>query len=342
LQKTFSSCFDDPQYDERQYINIVASQTKTDNHYIFPDEKELIRVLEKIVWYQDEPFNSTSIYAQWKVFNEARLAGVKVMLDGQGGDELLYSYPEYFYQFIMSLIIQEKISKVCQEYISLKELHNYKLKKILSGVVLGIIPSVLYNLFIDKVSKSYHYSALNMEFWESMGCDLSLPNQYILNINRKLSTAEVSQLLITDLTLPMLLHWEDRNSMANSVEARIPFLDYRLVELTLSLPDSLKIRRGLTKRILRDALSDLIPAPILGRYDKMGFITPEKEWIKGGLSGLCRDRLTDMAQTLPNLFHSRKLEALVNGITYGDIPFNNFFWRMLSFGSWAKVFNVGY
>lgn len=342
LQKTFSSCFDDKRYDEREYIEVVTGQTRTESRCIFPDESELIQVLEKVIWHQDEPFNSTSIYAQWKVFNEARRAGVVVMLDGQGGDELLFSYPDYFPQYVLSLFSTGRILEAYREYIALKAMHSHELKAIFSRVFLGIIPFGLYQSAIDKVSRSYHYKVLDLGFFESMGCDLSLPNRYVWDVNRDRNVSEISKSLITHLTLPMLLHWEDRNSMANSVEARIPFLDYRLVELALSLPDSFKTSRGVTKKILRESMSDVIPPLILHRYDKMGFVTPEAEWIKNGLAGFIRDRLAELPRLLPNFFHPRKLEELTHGVTRGDVRFSSLFWRLLSYGTWARVFNVGY
>src|SRR6185312_8451321 len=102
-------------------------------------------------------------------------------------------------------------------------------------------------------------------------------------------------------SLPALLRYEDRNSMAWSIESRVPFLDYRLVEYLAGLPDHMKLRRGVTKVVLRKALGDVLPESVRDRRDKMGFVTPEHAWLGEIGSGWIRDQLRVAIDTLPSL-----------------------------------------
>jgi len=150
----------------------------------------------------------------------------------------------------------------------------------------------------------------------------------------------LSQTMILTTTLPMLLHWEDRNSMAHSVEARVPFIDHRVMEFALSLPDEYKIHRGVTKWILRGASKGIVPERILARTDKMGFVTPEEIWMKNELSGLFKEALLQTVRAYPHLFRSEVLLNLFQDVVNDKRPFSSVFWRVITFGVWGRVFKV--
>ena len=152
------------------------------------------------------------------------------------------------------------------------------------------------------------------------------------------TTRSVSLLMIRQLTLPMLLHWEDRNSMAHSVESRVPFLDHELVEMALSLPDEFKIHRGVTKRILKSALRDIVPPAIVGRRDKLGFATPEELWMRRPGSEFA-DLIRGAADQCPEIFDAIGLEHTWDKFVDGA-PYNPVLWRIAMFTVWARVFNM--
>jgi asparagine synthase (glutamine-hydrolysing) len=139
--------------------------------------------------------------------------------------------------------------------------------------------------------------------------------------------------------LQMLLHWEDRNSMAVSIEARVPFLDYRLVEYTLSLPDELKVRRGVTKRVLRAAMRGLVPPKILDRVDKKGFLTAEEYWMKGGQRQAFAARL-DEAIAAANGVITARMRSVFDEVVRGESTFSYHVWRVICFGAWLRAFDV--
>ena len=157
-------------------------------------------------------------------------------------------------------------------------------------------------------------------------------------IHKNIRSLSLEQLINT--SLPMLLHYEDRNSMAYSIEARVPFLDYRLVEFVLGLPSGYKIKDGKTKYILRQALKNLLPEKVVNRYDKMGFVTPEVIWIKENKE-LFRTELQKTCRNIPELINAQEALRWFDKYSNKADLFGDYtLWRLICLGRWIKVFNV--
>lgn len=154
------------------------------------------------------------------------------------------------------------------------------------------------------------------------------------------SVRRLSVTQITKSVLPMLLHYEDRDSMAHSVEARVPFLDYRVVELALSLPDSLKIQAGMNKLTYRQAMKGIVPEPILRRTDKMGFVTPQEIWFRSTASLSFRNEVQNTARACPHIFHESSLMHHFDRVATGNVRHDPALWRIICFGRWLKRFRV--
>jgi asparagine synthase (glutamine-hydrolysing) len=269
-QKTFTSCFENPAYDERKFIEKVIGQTGAERNYVFPGAEHLFNDLDRLIWHQDEPFGSTSIYAQWNVMKAAKERGVTVLLDGQGADELLAGYIPSFYVLFRDL---------------LKRAHLVRLIKAIKGFKNGQgrlpSPTRMFVALLPSWSKQalWHILKEGVEWSEN-----SFRERYLRILPRpdkfRDSLNDYLYQMFRFTSLPGLLHYEDRNSMAFSVEARLPFLDYRLVEYLFSLPSEQKIKEGVTKVILRKALKGVLPEEIRDRHDKMGFVTPEDIWFR--------------------------------------------------------------
>jgi asparagine synthase (glutamine-hydrolysing) len=248
-QKTFSVVFTDKRFDESRYIDEIVDTTGVDSHRIEPAPGALEDDIERLVWIQDEPFGSLSIYAQYCVMRLAR-QNVKVVLDGQGADELLAGYLAYQASYIRGLT------------------HSYRL-----GSALGEIAGSLRN------HRGFFRAALGQLL--TRRSRRNLLNVKAPGIDRYGgSLPEVLHRELTSTNLPALLHYEDRNAMAFSLESRVPYLDVRFVEYVASLPLDQKIRGGVTKIALRNALKGVIPESIRCRMDKMGFVTPEEVWMR--------------------------------------------------------------
>jgi len=141
--------------------------------------------------------------------------------------------------------------------------------------------------------------------------------------------------------LQMLLHWEDRNSMAHSVEARVPFVDHRVVEFSLMLGNNHKIVGGDTKRVLRRAMTGILPKVVRNRRDKLGFTTPEEIWFRGPLKGLILEGVEATLKRYPGLLNAAGTRALVADMLDGTRPLDFTLWRIVNIGLWGERFAVG-
>jgi asparagine synthase (glutamine-hydrolysing) len=157
--------------------------------------------------------------------------------------------------------------------------------------------------------------------------------------SRHNSIQMMSAAQLTATNLPMLLHWEDRASMAHSIEARVPFLDYRLVEFVLGLPEEFKLSGGVTKRVQRTGMNGVIPDGIRDRMDKVGFATPEELWVKAQGTDFFRAQLRQAVDRSQGILGEESFSMLEDMIS-GQRPFSYLPWRLINFGEWMHTFSV--
>lgn len=336
LQKTFSACATVKRFDERDYIDEVVRHTVTDAHYVYPPLEELFPTLDRITWHQDEPFGSTSVYAQWQVFRLAAGERVKVMLDGQGADEQLAGYPNYFAPRFGGLFRGLRWMRLWREVTAAQRLHGYPFAWGLSQALNNALPEFLRQPLRRLAGMASIYTP-----WLDMDRLGAVPRDPFLasGAARSHSVRAMSYSQLTAASLPMLLHWEDRDSMAHSIEARVPFLDYRLVEFTLGLPDDYKIAGGETKRALREGMRGVLPERVRTRVDKLGFVTPEEVWLREERPDLFRKALRDAVDASGGIISADTLTLLQQTID-GRRPFSFLIWRLISFGAWMRVFSL--
>lgn len=307
-QKTFSVCFDDPRFDERGYIDEVVAAMGVANHRITPDTEGLWEDIGRLLSMQDEPFASLSIYAQYCVM---RLASneVKVVLDGQGADEQLGGYIAYQVPYVRGLLQQGRVLAALREVVGSAKHHRsffwWAARQALvrsrrRGALRGDVPAVLrYAGSLDEV------------------------------LTRE----------ITASNLPLLLHWEDRNSMAFSIEARVPFLDHRVVEFLAALPLDQKIRGGVTKHVLRRAIRGLVPESVRCRMEKMGFVTPEEVWMKEDLAPHILDLFSAPAFARRPYWDGEAVLQNYQEFLAGKNPYSTEFWRIACAEVWLRQFD---
>jgi len=265
--QTFSACFDEQELDERGYISAVVSALAAKSHWTFPGASSFWTTIERILFHQDEPLGSTGVFAQWNVMQEARRNGVPVILGGQGCDESFCGYLKYRYFYLWHMARRGDPRFVRE---SLLGLRNSPRVFWAWADVSRYFPSNFRKPFsvVEKLCPE--------EFRKA-------PRKVSLILGAGESLGDRQKADLTRTSLPMLLHAEDRNSMAHSVESRLPFLDYRLVQLGIACPASLKIRDGWSKWIVRNALKGVLPEKIRLRKSKLGFNTPESHWVRYGL-----------------------------------------------------------
>jgi asparagine synthase (glutamine-hydrolysing) len=330
LQTTFSSCAEDKRFDERIWMEEVVNAIKVEANYIYPKGANVFNLTEKLIWHMDEPYQSQSAYLGYHVFEEAKKKGVVVLLNGQGADEYLSGYGEFKIIRLKSLLLHLKFRRLFNEIDGFR--HFIRL---IFGVILDILPQNILVKINNRRKKSVLDNIVNLEKFNKS--DKSFEEIYNL---RRRSTIEVSNYQLFSDPLPRYLRWEDRNSMANSVEARVPFLDYRLVEFTQSLPLNYLDAYNQSKRILVESMEGILPDKVRKRADKKGFITPEEYWLK-------EEFKDDFIQML-NKYHnySKGLINLDEALKYLQkvqtckMPFNYTYWRIILFCVWMKVFKV--
>jgi asparagine synthase (glutamine-hydrolysing) len=279
-QKTFSACYELSACDERRFIQEVVSTTRVDAHYIFPTGERLWEEMDDLVWHQEEPFGSTSIYAQWNVMRLAKENGVPVLLDGQGADEMLAGYHTYFNAYLAQLLHDGQFGSFWHESNAISRITKNPVYSSFAFMLplYNALPAGMRALLRDRIVresllKIHDAGLINGVFLaEHAGEDQAKAET---NLQTALWRSE------TEYGLRELLRYEDKNSMAFSVETRTPFVDYRLVELAFSLPACYKIHDGWTKYLFRAGIEGLIPEKVRWRKDKMGFPTPEAAWMRG-------------------------------------------------------------
>lgn len=335
LQKTVSAGAAVSRFDESKYIDEVLKKRNIRGYYVYPEFETLFNAMDDIVWHQDEPFGSTSIYAQWRVFEKAAEEKLTVMLDGQGADEQLAGYHAFFAPHFAGLFRRLQWLDLIQEINCSKRLHGYGLMFAMKGIIKELMPESAVN-FLRNIYSGNDASPA----WLDMGRLQAKPVNPNLYTGAKASSVkELSYSQLTASNLQMLLHYEDRDSMAHSVESRLPFLDYRLVEFVMGLPDEYKLSRGITKRVLRESMNGVLPEMVRMRMSKLGFATPEEVWMKEN-SHIFEEKLRNCIEMTNGLLKDDGLNYW-HDVVRGKRNFDFTVWRMISFGLWMEKFGVG-
>lgn len=315
-QFTFTSSFSNPLYDELSFARQVSGKFNTKEHIVRPDLDQLWKEdLNRVLWHQDEPFLSTSIYAQWKVMESAGQNNVKVLLDGQGGDEVLGGYHRYVPLHLAGLLTSGRFGTLKNQICSMKQ----------SGL-LALIDSP-FRLIASTILKSLGvYEWQGREYRDLLLRSYESPSRPRGNLFEQLKF---------DLLHSMqpLLRYEDRNSMAHSIEARTPFLDYRLVEWVMGGRPEWLYEEGVTKSPLRKAARELLPPGVANRMDKMGFVTPEIEWNQAHAE-LLRAEILKPGLKLWHWLDRDEVIKLVNRRSFKGLGFVP--WRWLVFERWMN------
>ena len=277
--KTFSAVFPGFEKDEQKYIRQVSAQFNIENFTVTPTADSLIKDFEKLCYHQEEPFPSSSIYAQYKVFELAKTKNIKVLLDGQGADEILAGYHKYAHWYLQEMISRNKFSGANRERHLLHK-NNVDFHWNIKNVMAAFLPShasialekkeynkIIHNNDVTKSLMGY----LKGREWEGIHKPVVTKLNDILYFNTVQSGLEE------------LLRYSDRNAMAHGREVRLPFLYDEMVKFIFSLPSRFKIKDGYTKSLLRNLMENKLPQNIVWRTDKIGYEPPQKKWMEDPL-----------------------------------------------------------
>ncbi len=298
--------------DESGYALEVAERSDIELSIIEPTAEEFIGAIDEVVYLQEEPFIAPSIFMQYFVFQKAKRIGCKVMLDGQGCDEILLGYERYYSAHLHSLTAW----LAAREIFFIENNSQLSFTQILAGVLYFSISGIR----ISNLKRKFRF--LKKEYIQDFPNIAKLAKGF-RNIR------EMQKMEIESFQLPHLLRYVDRNSMRHSIEARVPFLDHELVETCYGISNKLKIKDGWTKHILRVAMHGLVSRNILWRKNKLGFEAPTASWIKevSGVMELAISQSKLLEKMCQNRLDFKKIDRAT-------------FWKLYSIAKWEAAYSV--
>ena len=320
---------------EEAWVDKVNTYVGAVSNKVTVSTNELVADLDTMILTQGEPFGSTSIYAQYRVFKEAHEAGITVTLDGQGADEMLAGYDGYPGSRLKSLLEAGKVSEFLKFIGSWSTLPGRTRLGALKKLIGECTQGKLYNILRWLNGTGSTPDWINKEALRDEGVRLSPPRPRPTKALPGRSLVVQLANALTRSGLPALLRHGDRNSMHFSIESRVPFLTTDMVQLLLSMPEEYLVSgTGQTKYVFREAMRGIVPDEILDRKDKIGFATPERDLLLSN-PALFREWLApDLG--LPFLNQEVMLERF-NKIVQGREAFSSQVWRWVNFCRWYRI-----
>ncbi len=299
--------------DESHYAQEVSKHCDIDLSIIKPTEDDFINLVDEVVYTQEEPFGSPSIFMQYLVMKKAKEINCTVLLDGQGGDETLLGYERYYPAYLL----QQSIFSMPKHFFKIVNNSKLSFKTLLQYCIYFSSYSIRKKRVFSK------YSFIKNKY-------LNLISKDVLkkNTNAYSNLFRLQYLEIFKTQMPHLLKYEDKNSMRNSIETRLPFIDYRVLEQALSLSINDKIKKGFTKYALRKAVDKILPTNVVWRKNKIGFEAPTKTWLDSHKKNI----------------HKAIAESGILTSICLNIPYDNMtdiqLWKFYNVAVWEKIYQV--
>jgi len=300
----------DKETDESYYAKLVQKDTNINLTYITPTKEDFINNIDDVIYTQEEPFGGPSVFMQYFVMREAKKNKNTVMLDGQGADEVLLGYMKHYPAYLDPknplLFIRDYLSIVKNSKLTLNKLFQY--------YIFHTMPSIK-NTYMKIISKN-----IKQNYMCLVDFDISKQNADSYKSIKDLQIFELMN------NMQKMLRYEDKNSMRHSIETRLPFLDYRVVEFLLSIDKYLKIKNGWTKYILRKILDKKISKEVVWRKNKFGYESPMNKWLED-----------------KNFFYKQIKKSKILNEIYATIPTNLKYydlWKLYNIAKWEEIYNV--
>lgn len=302
--------------DESRYARQVADMMGLELHVVAPTPQDFSNTIDEVVYTQEEPFGGPSVFMSWQVSRLARELGCPVMLNGQGGDEVLLGYERYYAPYLRALPTQ----KLMREF--LLPARNSRLN------FLQLLGYMFY--FTNATVRTHRLRKRSL-----LRDDVIASHSFLEIHDSARSSRRIDDMQIREITcqqLPHLLRYEDRNSMRHSIESRLPFLDYRVVELGVSLRADVKIRDGWTKWVLRKAFAETLPDDVTWRRTKLGFEAPDRTWLNHHAARMLEE--VGDSRILREIAPRERLLAAYSTLSLRDR------WMYFNVAAWERVFGV--
>ena len=329
---TFTGRFPGTHSDEWQWARQVVDATKVKSHVIEPGVEGFVAELPNFLWHNELPVGSSSQYAQWNVFRLAKEHGVTVLLDGQGADETLGGYEQYFIKYVESLRQvgdAERLAREVPEILSryplaltpparaLRDRIPFAIRQAMSKHI-GMGTSLLYGM--------------NRHAAKAVAVEATLPKAAGFNpLTNALMQDTFGRFLTT------LLRYGDRNSMAHSREVRLPFCDHRIAEFVVKLPPHLLMGEVQTKRLLRESMRGILPEAIRTRWNKQGFRPPQDLWFRSpALLSLVRDTFNDQSFSQSPYWTASWWQRALKRVEGGELGLGWTLWHPFMVEQWKQ------
>jgi len=334
---TFSFIANDSIFNEEKWVDIVNNSVDANKYKINSSSVNLYDDFDNLLKTQGEPFGSTSIYAQYKLYELVKESGVTVLLEGQGADELLAGYGGFPVQRIQSLIDECKLGGALSFLLSWGKLPNRSIKSTLIALFYNILPYKLKKI-ISAIKKKRSFpkylnkdlvskSMIKIDYNEKLSKPKDIKGRHLINLLRD---------SVTGKGLSSLLRHGDRSSMKFSLESRVPFLTIDIAEFIFSLPEEYLVsNKGVTKHIFRDAMKGIVAKEILERKDKIGFEPPENQWLES-LKPHISSVIEDIKKT-PILDTNVCIQTIENYFIDPNNSDSRVIWRIINYTRWYAI-----
>ncbi len=321
--QTFTADFEEKEFSERSYVEDVLKQTKFKGHFINIKAEDILNNMENLLYIQETPVRSMSVFLQYKIFEYIKNeTNVKVTLSGQGADEIFSGYTNDYYYYLISILLSGKMGLFCKEFNIIRKklkLSSINLTKKITQIYLhdNFSKKDKYKIFIENIEVDKYKKKYKNYFKDKLykGLNFSALKEYLRD--------------------------EDKNSMYFSIESRLPYLDYNVVEEAFSLDDSEYIKCGETKYKLKEIARKLVPISIVSRKDKMGFISPQEVWQKKELKDEFDNVFEDIKKNgLFDFLDTDEIYKLYKNYQNGLFDDWALIWRFYSLYYYKKVWNI--
>ena len=326
------------EFDESRYIADTLAMTAAELSVLDMSPREMWDSLPRVLWHQDEPVHTMTAVVGYHLMNLASKRGIRVVLNGQGADETMGGYFSYFGDYWLELLSRGQWFHALSEIRAFVEVHGGTTWKYGKDTVLSLVASLLHRVSPYRALSNKRYArVVRSHPWYMRDLTECLPVETRPAIDCRLSG--VMKLATNSAPLPLYLRIEDRNSMAHSVEARLPFLDYRLVQMLFGLAPHWKINGPWSKWLLREAMNGRIPESVRVRPDKMGFPTPGRKWFAHDLYEPIADTLSSQAFRERGIYNVSQIVADLARHKAGQIDVHRDLFNIAEFeifGEYAK------
>ena len=334
---TFSYLSEDSSLNEKKWIENINNFTKSKSNFIFA-ENDFSKDLDDVIKIQGEPFLDTSIITEYLIFKKAKEKGIKVMLEGQGGDELLCGYNGYPGSRLYSLFLKNEYKKFFTFSKNWTKINQKKIYQLAFRFGQEVLSSNAKNIALKIIGKDFAPKWLNTDYLKKQNLQFQSPENIIINkFPGRMLISKLRENIFSG-GLPALLRYADRSSMAFSIECRLPFLTKDFSEYIFSLPERFLISdQAKTKHIFREAMRGIVPDTILDRNDKIGFATPEARLLRNVKSQIAAWLDDDYENPLINKnFFKQEILNTLNG----QKSYDNQVWRMINFYRWSQLMEL--